>query len=307
LSWDIHTKLLLKECPQDFVAYFAPGAHYVGMRETQFQTRVDSAYEQREIRADLMIEAEENGVYFLISPEIQSTKGEKMDERLLGYSYEATRLSGLNVMSGVFYLCRVSDAPQPPLKRVVPNDFQSIWFNYLSFEIGEKLVEEIRQINLDGFWPWMVLCRDGAYREVVEEVLTYLHRRKRANLILLTKFYADMVFESEADKLWLQRRFEVLQEFLFENSQVYRDIEQKGRKEGREEGREEGIEEGSVKEARRLIEVVAQARFPDLFPALKNQVEQLNDLKKLREISLLISTAHTAEEVEQSLPDARAM
>jgi hypothetical protein len=295
LSWDIHTKLLLKECPQDFVTYFAPGARYVCMRETQFQTRVDSTYEQREMRGDLVIEAEEDGEHFLIGPEIQSTKDAKMAERLLGYSYEATRISGLNIVSGVFYLRRVSDAPQPPLKREIPNGFRSIWFNYFSVEIGEKLVEEFRRLNLDGFRPWMVLCKDGARCEVIEEVLNYLQSRKRANLILLTKFYADMVLTSDDDKVWLQRRFAMLQEFLWENTPVYREI--------LEEGIEKGIEEGSVKEARRLIETIAQARFPDLFTSFKNQVEQLNDLKKLREISLLVSTAHTAKEVEQSLND----
>ena len=62
------------------------------MRETQHQTRMDGPHEKRELRNDLLIEAEENRQHFLIDPEIQSTKDEEMDERLLDYNYEGTRL-----------------------------------------------------------------------------------------------------------------------------------------------------------------------------------------------------------------------
>ena len=50
LSWDLFCKALVKECPQDFVTYFAPNARYVGMRETQLQGRVDGSIDPREIR-----------------------------------------------------------------------------------------------------------------------------------------------------------------------------------------------------------------------------------------------------------------
>lgn len=303
MSWDIHTKLLLKECPEDFVRYFAPGARFVRTRETHFQTRVDSTYQQREMRGDVMFEAEENNEHFLVAPEIQSIGDDKMDERLLGYSYEATRLSGLNVMSAVFYLRPVSHPPQPPLRRTISNGYRSLWFNYRSVEISQKRVAEIRQLNLDGFRPWMVLCQDGARREVVDEVFDYLHSRKRGNLILLTKFYADMVFESLEDKRWLQRRFAMLQEFLWENTSVYRDILELGEEKGLTQGLTQGREEGSVGAARQLITAITQARFPELLVRLKNQVEQVHDMEKLQAISVLVSTAHSVEEIERSLAE----
>ena len=183
------------------------------------------------------------------------------------------------------------------LQKEAPNGFCSSLFNYVSFDVASKEVEELRRINLDGFRPWMVLCRDGARREVVDEVLNHLYSWKRANLVLLTRFYAEMVFESEADKSWLQRRFAMLQEFVFEESQTYQDIIQ----EGLERGIAEGRAEGSAREARWLITTVTQARFPDLSASLTDQIEQINDLEKLREISLLVSTAQSAEEIRQSL------
>src|SRR6185312_13611752 len=32
VCWDLFCKALIKECAQDFVCYFAPGARYVGVR-----------------------------------------------------------------------------------------------------------------------------------------------------------------------------------------------------------------------------------------------------------------------------------
>ena len=303
MSWDVHTKLLLKECPQDFVSYFTPGARYIGMRETQYQTRLDSPHEKRELRSDLLIEAEENGQHFLIDPEIQSTKDEGMDERLLGYNYEGTRLHKMNVLSSVFYLRPVSKAPRPPLERSIPNGFKSLWFNFMSIEIAEKSVDDFRQLDLDGFRPWMVLCKDGASREVVDEVLTYLQSRGRGNLILLTKFYADMVFTKDDDVQWLQRRFLMMQEFLWENTKVYQDILSLGTEKGLAQGLEKGLQQGQVKEAQQNIEVVTQARFPDLLPFVHSRVESLDDLARLRELLVLVSTAQNADEVKQGLAD----
>ncbi len=63
----------------------------------------------------------------------------------------------------------------------------------------------------------------------------------------------------------------------------------------------EGMEKGRVEEARQNIELLAQARFPDLLAFIKKQLVSLADLSKLQEILLLVGTAKTAEEVEQSL------
>lgn len=108
MNWDGYSKLLLKECPQDFVTYFAPGAIYVGMRETQFQTRHDGPFDPREIRSDVVLEAQYDGLPFLLHVEWQATEDPKMDERLLGYNHEANRLHKLAVLSCVIYQQEVS-------------------------------------------------------------------------------------------------------------------------------------------------------------------------------------------------------
>lgn len=74
----------------------------------------------------------------------------------------------------------------------------------------------------------------------------------------------------------------MLQEFLWENTTVYRDILALGREEGTQQN----------------IEDIVQARFPNLLASIK---EQVNDLEKLRKILLLVSTAQSEEEVTQGL------
>lgn len=135
----------------------------------------------------------------------------------------------------------------------------------------------------------MVLCKDGANRATVDKVLHYLHSKGRANLILLTKFYAYMVLTSAEDQEWLQRRFAVLQEFLWENARVYRDI------------LEQGQEQGQVKGARQKIEIIVQERFPDLLALAKSRIEPVTNLAQLDKLFLAAFRARTAEEIEQIL------
>lgn len=220
MSWDLWSKLLVKECPQDFVTYFSPGARFVGMRETQFQTRPASSFEPREIRGDGIIEAERSGVHFLIGVEWQTTRNDRMDERLLGYSCEATRLHKLLVLSCVIYVKKVNDAPQPPLERVLPDEYRTLWFNYKSVELAERPVDEFRQLNLDGFRPLMLLCRDGATHEVLEEVLEHLQSREKGNLVSFTRFFAGMVFTSEEEKTWVKRSMSTVMKKVVKQDQT---------------------------------------------------------------------------------------
>lgn len=65
----------------------------------------------------------------------------------------------------------------------------------------------------------------------------------------------------------------------------------------------EGRKEGRVEEAHRIIEILAQARFPDLLPLLQSLIAPLTDEAKLQKIFLLVGTANTAAEVQQALSD----
>lgn len=148
----------------------------------------------------------------------------------------------------------------------------------------------------------MPLCKNGATYEVLEEVLTHLMSRKKGNLVSLTRFFAGMVFTSEKDKEWLKRRFEMIDEFLWENSWTYRETVEKAI----EQGLGQGLEQGRVQEAQQNIESLVEKRFPALLTWVKEQIEQITDLATLRGILSTLFTASTEEEARQSLPAFRS-
>lgn len=294
MSWDIYSKLLLKECPQDFVSYFVPGARFLRFRESQFQTRGDSPFQSREMRGDLMVEAAYEHQHFLMHVEWQSSKDDEMDMRLLGYCYEAMRLHKLPVLSIVIYLQSVSGVPRAPLTRMIPSGRQVIWFDFDSLEICERSVESLRRHNLDGFLPLLLLCKDGATDEVLDEVLERLQKRERKEMLSIAHFFAGKVFTSYGDQERIERRFTMLREFLEDSWTFQKTIE-----EGRARGLAEGRTQGRVEEARRTIEGLTVERFPAQFSWVREQIEQVSDLEILRSILRAVALATTAEEVRQ--------
>ena len=85
LNWDVICKALIKDCIQDFIDYFAPGAKFVKFVEGQLQTSVNGPFQPREIRADLVPGVELDGQHYLHHYELQSTKNQKIAPRLLDY------------------------------------------------------------------------------------------------------------------------------------------------------------------------------------------------------------------------------
>lgn len=291
MSWDLYAKALMHDAPQDFVTLLAPGARYVGHREGQFQTR--------EIRSDSMIEAEYNGRGMLIHVEFQSEKDEKMATRLLGYSYEAIREHGLPVLSCVIYLQRTSDVPQPPLNWDLPIGRRVMWFDYISIELAEWPLEDLKQLDLDAMLPLLILSKGGAKREVLAEAIARLDAGNKRELLLNAQLFAGLVFKSADDQAWLERSFAVLNDYLREHSWTY----QKIIREGIEQGRAEGLQLGQLLAIRQNIEATVQARFPTLLTAVKAQIKQITDPAALQKISLTVNTARTAKEVKQYLLD----
>jgi flagellar biosynthesis/type III secretory pathway protein FliH len=147
-------------------------------------------------------------------------------------------------------------------------------------------------------------------------VFEYLYSKQRGNLILLAKFYADMILQKDDEKHWLQRRFDSMNEFLWENTSVYRDIlasgkkqgfaqgEQKGLERGLAQGEQKGLEQGlkqGIEALQRVIESTIQTRFPCLLPLVKETIAHLNDLEQCQKLSLMLSSAQTEDEAKDAL------
>lgn len=320
MAWDLFGKVLVKAFPQDIVDYFAPGAKFVGFRESQLQTRVDGPTQTRELRMDTALETDYHGKRGLLDHELQSTKDGLIGERLLDYSREYRRLYKLPVRSAVTYFQEVSDPPLSPMIDVFPCDplpegNESVRFTYSSLILPQKTVEELRGLNLDIFTTYMLLAKDGGTPAILDEVVDRLQRRDNESngarkdqyqtAITVALYYAGRVFKSEEDLAYLERKGEMLHNTLEDNQfyktmlgKSYEKTKEEGRVEGWEEGREEGRVEGRVEQVHQNIEAMTQARFPDLLAFVKNQISSLTDLNRLQEILITIGTAGTEDEIK---------
>ena len=273
-TWDLYVKELVNERPQDFATLVLPGARYLGRRESQYQIR--------EIRLDRLIEVEYEGEKLLINVELQVKRDPKMGTRLLRYGLEATEEYELPVLSCVIYLQKIGKMSEPPL-RVEIAGRRLLWFDYISIELAKKTTQQLRELNLLGLLPLFILSKGGKTYEVLDEVVTRLEQEDERELLALTRLMAERVFTSERDQKWLFRRFAMLRDI--EETPTYQRL----------------VKKGELLNARRSIEIVAQARFPRLLPQVRDGIERIDDLEKLHEILQMMSTARTAKSIREYL------
>ncbi|HZU65658.1 MAG TPA: hypothetical protein VFA09_00145 [Ktedonobacteraceae bacterium] len=84
---------------------------------------------------------------------------------------------------------------------------------------------------------------------------------------------------------------------IFEESWAYQEMVQKGLQQGLEKGRQEG----ELRALRGMLADIVQAKFPELASLAKKQTRYMKDPQVLRQLTIKISIAQTAQEVEQLL------
>jgi hypothetical protein len=178
--------------------------------------------------------------------------------------------------------------------------------------------EAIKQTGLAGLFPLMVLAQDGKQPTVVEEIISGVRASGEPSapeLLSLTYILASLVFEKEADRIWLKRRFGMLRDVL-RDTWAYQEIMQEGREEGlqlgiqeglqegRQEGRQEGLQEGlqqRLKDQRQILMTIMQAHFPDLVSLAKKQINAIQDPDMLQQMVLQLLVAQSREQAQQIL------
>ncbi len=124
----------------------------------------------------------------------------------------------------------------------------------------------------------------GYSYEVIDEVATKLAAAKEYNLLEYARRFASLVFKEGSDHEWLNRRFAVYKDIL-EDSWVV----------------QEQRREGELRGLHLAVQDVIQARFPEILPFVKKQMEGIEDTEVLRRLNVKMSTAQTAEEALQYL------
>jgi predicted transposase YdaD len=275
-QWDDSLKIFISENPQDFASWL--------LGEGQVKVKLLTEFKTRTIEADALLEVTLNGEDMLLHIEFQSTNDPTIGERLLGYNFEAKREHKLPVHSCVIYLKNDGTVPESPLRWNLPNGREVLQFHYESVELGKLATETLRRTGLKGLLPLLILTKDGATREVVEEVISGLQVAEKKELLPITQLLASLVFTSELDREWIIWRFDKMSDILRE-TWAYQEI----------------MKEGELRARHQDVLDVIQARFPEILPSAKKQMEGIEDSEVLRHLNVKMSTAQTAEEALQYL------
>ncbi len=285
--YDDAMKRLVGGNPQDLVSWILPGAQYG--QQLPFELSVENIY------ADGLLQVSLDGKEFLAHFEFQSSYDRHIGERLLEYNVLASRqYDYLPVYSCVIYLKNQSDVPISPLIRGLPNGEEVVRFHYRSIELGKIIAGELLQTGLVGLLPLLPLTKDGARREVVEEMITGLISAEKSESLWIGYALASRVLKD--DLKWLKRRFAMLEDIL-RDTPVYQEV----LAEGEEKGLEKGIKEGELRAQRQTLLDIVQERFPAIARLAKRQADAIEDPEVLRHLTVKISIVKTAQEAEQYL------
>ncbi len=286
-DWDDSLKTFISENAQDFATWILKGSRVERKLLTEFKIRT--------IEADCLLEVSDDDMPLLLQIEIQSKRDPNIGERLLEYSFEAMHEHHLPVFSCVIYLRDVSEVPQPPLHWQLPNGREVLWFDYVSIELANIPTDEFRQMGLVGLLPLLILTKDGATHQVMDEVIAGLEAAEKPELLPIVRLLAELVFTSGGDLEWIERIFAMHDE-IFAQTPTYQRLVKKGREEGLEEGLQKGLEA-----LRQTVVDVVQERFPEIAILAQKQVAGVEDTTLLRHLIVKMSTVQTVQEAIQLL------
>ena len=237
------------------------------------------------------------------------------------YNFRARREHKRDVYSCVIYLRQDGNVPTSPLIWTFTKDKEILRFHFQNIELAKLSADDLRQTDLLGLLPLMILTKDGATHQKAEEILTKLELAEQRDILQVAYTLFTLVF-NEADQQWLVRRFQSMYE-TFQETPLYKEMTRLAREEGREEALK-AIEEGlrKIEEERQKIEEERQKRLLDdrqtlinlvqkLFPSLiilaRKQSASITEPFVLQTMITKMLSANTLEEAVQYLvevPDA---
>ena len=302
--WDASLKVLLSENPQDFATWLLKGSVVKEKLLTEFTGR--------KVSADALLNVIYNGEEVLLHIEFQSENDTTMADRLLEYNFRARREHKRDVYSCVIYLRQDGNVPTSPLIWTFTKDKEILRFHFQSIKIAKLSAGDLRQTNLLGLLPLMILTKDGATHERAEEILTKLEFAEQVDILQVTYTLFELVLNKD-DQQWLDRRFQQMQE-LFRKVSPYKEEINAAREEGLEKGREEAlkaIEEGLKKveeehqkrlqDNRQMLINLVQKLFPSLVTLARKQTDSITEPSILRTMHTKLLSANTLEEAIQYL------
>ena len=141
-------------------------------------------------------------------------------------------------------------------------------------------------MGLVGLLPLLPLTKDGARREVVEDMISGLVSAEKTESLWIGYALATKVLKD--DLKWLKRRFAMLEDIL-RDTPVYQEV------------LAEGEEKGKLEAQHELLLDIVQERFPEIASLARRQADTIEDPEMLRRLIVKISIVKTSKEAEQYL------
>lgn len=211
----------------------------------------------------------------------------------------------VTVYSYVIYLKDCGNVPQSPFIRQSRNGKEIVRFDYEIIELHKITAVELIETDLVGLSALLPLTKDGARREVIEDMIRILVAAEQTQSLWIGYALAAKVMKH--DLYWLRRRLAMLGDFL-RDSPVYQEVLEEGAEKGLEKGLEKGREEGLAKgreeamqqQRNALLEIVID-RFPELFRQAKKDADAIDDPAILLRLIVKMSTIKNVEEAKRLL------
>ncbi len=287
-DFDDTLKKLVQANKEDFVRFVMPdhGVEVLDTLDTEFK---------RTIIADAMIHIKVGNVPAALHFEFQARNEEDVPDRVLEYQFQGRRKHKLPIFSYVFYLQDDGEVPSPPLTWGFPEYPEDVLqFQYKVIDLARMSAEELRATGLPGIMPLMILTRDGATREVAEEIMTDLGATGKDEALLTAYVLIGLVFDKKTaeDRQWLKRRWRTMSERLKDNW-FYQEITEEAREETREQDRKQELERW-----RQTMQRLVQKRFASQKMELlaEGQAAIINDPDVLQDLILKLAVARNEEE-----------
>jgi predicted transposase YdaD len=288
---DVSTKKLISLAPNNWVRWVTQIPDIVAgeILNSEFQ------WISRESDVLIRVTSPQHGD-FLVLNELQLRYQSNMPRRIRAYAALAEEKYNLPTY--------------PVLINILKTSNNEIPTNFTSNIAGLRAIQDYRVINLweidvniafqqplPSLLPFVPILKGGENESIIREALQILRADEQLNqLETVLAFFATFVLENTLVQEIMRWDMSVLRE-----SPWYQEILREGEVRGEARGEERGEARGELQGILSAIEINLELKFSDRGLQLIPQINQIQDLERLKTILRNVVTANTIEELQQIL------
>ena len=255
-EYDDVLKTLINARQEDFARWVLP---LIGGKEVRVVKPLKTEFHRHMIADDIRhVIVDDADVAFHY--EFQTSSDKAMPERGLDYNLQSLREHHLPTWTFLLYVKKDGPLPTPPWHSPPVGGRSAITFDFTVIDLSSMTAEELRQTGLPGILPLMILTRDGATREVADEIMSELEPLGNEEVSIVAYTLIALTLKHKGDHEWLRKRWKSVSEKLKDNwfiQEITYDAVQEAEKRVREEERiklEEELRKREEEERIRLEE-----------------------------------------------------